>query len=273
MNFNRYKCQEFIEAEVGCTDPTKLSDYKDKILEYELSSHKLNSLKSAIIDDCDSLFYKAIVSFLEAIYGVVNGHSSWAIVKLYYSTFYSIRCKLLIEEYAPVKDGKGNIYFLKCKNNEKPAKVPGKERGDHKVTLKAFSHFMSEHKLLTNTVDGEGFTVFNWMMDYRELVNYRVNSFIEPEFGYNIIPVFSNPNDLESKLLRYICDENFTYCFLSSDCILATPLVLLVNNYREMKMFPDGFSFSPERKNVIKNVVEKIGFNPTGFFMNEFDLN
>ena len=66
------------------------------------------------------------------------------------------------------------------------------------MTIKAFSHFLS-HTLLTNTVDGEGVGVFHWMMDYRELVNYRVDTFIEPEFGYDVIPSFSNPDELELK--------------------------------------------------------------------------
>ncbi|OEE17295.1 hypothetical protein OAY_10635 [Vibrio cyclitrophicus ZF205] len=271
MNFNRYRCQEFIESEVGCTDPTELALYKDQILAYELPLTKVDELRESIRVDSESLFYKAMLSFLEAIYGIVNNHSSWAIVKLYYSAFYSLRCKLLISGYAPVKNGKGSIFFLKCGVDEKPSKVPGKERGDHKVTIKAFSHFLS-HTLLTNTVDGNGVSVFNWMMDYRELVNYRVDTFIEPEFGYDVIPSFSDPDDLEVKLANYIGDENLTYCFLSSHCILATPFVLLCEAYKDMEKAGDDFSISDERKLVLKNIVDKIGLSDTGFVSKTFDL-
>lgn len=260
MNFERYQCQEFIEAELGCASPELLSQFKAQIDDYKLPQEKVNTLNSASVNDSVDIFYKSSVTFLEALFGMKRNHSSWSIVKLYYSIFYSLRAYLLVNGYAPFKNGKGGIYFIKVENGARLIKKSTKNvKGDHKVTIKAFSDFFDGHKLNTNKID-EG-TIFDWAMSCRELVNYRNASFIEPDYGYEAMPTIGTScNDIDSLLKQYISSPYYSYCFDKKNSLLSTAIVLLhelVVLYRSK-----GVKFlSLERSKVLKQVIKKAGLS------------
>ncbi|EFT9362512.1 hypothetical protein ACMX0H_000098 [Salmonella enterica subsp. diarizonae] len=275
MNFKRYLCQEFIESEVGCSDPTQLHQYKDRIDSLQLSTDKLSDLNNAIRTDSVDVFYKASVSFLESLFSLRRGHSSWAIIKLYYSIFYSLRAFLLLKGYAIFKNGKGEIYFLECIENATPVRISTKKiKGDHKTTIKAFAELCKSHKLNTNTVDS--ISVFEWAVQCRELVNYRSSSFIEPDYGYEAVPEnLRDINRLEGLLASYINDPYYTYCFIEEHSLLATASVLineLIDIFRK-----DRVSFlTPERNVVLKTIIKKSGLMNVsllqGLFSNNADI-
>ncbi|WP_336996970.1 hypothetical protein [Leclercia sp. M50] len=258
MNFKRYLCQVFIEAEVGCSDPTQLHQYKDRIDSIQLSASKLSDLSDAIRDDSINVFYKASVSFLEALFSLRRGHSSWAIIKLYYSIFYSLRAFLLLEGYAIFKNGKGEIYYLECMENAVPMRIStNRVKGDHKTTIKAFAELCRTHKLHTNTINS--ISVFEWAVQCRELVNYRSSSFIEPDYGYEAVPEdLRDINRLEGLLVSYINDTYYTYCFIEEHSLLATASVLineLVDTFRK-----GGVELlTYERHVVLKAIIKKSG--------------
>ncbi|EMG7886145.1 hypothetical protein V5L11_004220 [Enterobacter hormaechei] len=259
MNFKRYLCQEFIEAEVGCSDPAQLHQYKDRIESLQLPANKLSDLQNAIRADSIDVFYKASLSFLESLFSLRRGHSSWAIIKLYYSIFYSLRAFLLLEGYAIFKNGKGEIYFLECLEHAAPVRMStNKVKGDHKTTIKAFTELCKSHKLHTNTIDS--ISVLEWAVQCRELVNYRSSSFIEPDYGYEAVPEsLRDISRLEGLLVSYINDPYYTYCFIEEHSLLATASVLineLVDNFRKV-----GIAFlTPERHVVLKSIIKKSGF-------------
>ncbi|MDN2607100.1 hypothetical protein OB917_29060, partial [Klebsiella variicola] len=101
--------------EMTCLFAPSLGQYKDRIDSIQLSASKLSDLKNAIRTDSTDVFYKASVSFLESLYSLRRGHSSWAIIKLYYSIFYSLRAFLLLEGYSIFKNGKGDIFFFRVR--------------------------------------------------------------------------------------------------------------------------------------------------------------
>ncbi|HDH0408311.1 TPA: hypothetical protein PIO36_004443 [Klebsiella pneumoniae] len=275
MNFKRYLCQEFIEAEVGCSDPTQLGQYKDRIDSIQLSASKLSDLKNAIRSDSTDVFYKASVSFLESLYSLRRGHSSWAIIKLYYSIFYSLRAFLLLEGYAIFKNGKGEIFFLECVENAVPIRISTKRiKGDHKTTIKAFADLCKSHKLNTNTI--YSLSVFEWAIQCRELVNYRSSSFIEPDYGYEAVPEdLRDLNRLEGLLASYINDPYYTYCFVEEHSLLATASVLmneLVDMFRNK-----GVAFLTNERHVfLKAIIKKSGLMNMsvlqGLFLNDADI-
>lgn len=270
MNFNRYLCQEFIEAEVGCTDPSQLHLFKEKICNYRLMQGKISFLNDAVIGDACDVFYKSSLSFLEALFSLKRGHSSWAIIKLYYSIFYALRTHLLLGGYAPIKNGKGEFYIIKCEVNSSPLRISTKTvKGDHKTTIKAFIEFYPNHKLNTNLIDS--MNIFEWAMQCRELVNYRSSSFIEPDFGYNAIP--STLNDIthfDHLLTQYINDEFYTYCFDREHSLLSTVSVLIFEAITLFREREQPF-LTFERQSVLKQLIKKSGLSNIVTLINLFN--
>ncbi|MGQ6014370.1 hypothetical protein ACUNG1_10180 [Serratia sp. IR-2025] len=260
MNSNRFECQKFIESELGCSDPALLKNFKDAFLAYSLPQGKVEELKNASKNDAKDLFYKSTLSYLEATYGIINNHSSWAIVKLYYSIFYSLRVILLLSNYAIFKSGSGDIFSLKIEENETPQKIStGSIRGDHKCTIKAFKEIFGDSEILnTNTIDDKN--IFDWIMSYRELVNYRINSFTEPDFGYSVLPkLVSDPVHYDALTSNYISNQLYVYCFDPDHSIYATPLVLLNKAIEKFSDLGVHGLFNSKRFAVVSNIIESMG--------------
>lgn len=260
MNFDKYKCQEFIENSIKHTDPAAL---KAAIESYQLTQAHLEKLKELSVHDASSLFYKALLSFMEATYAILNNHSSWSIVKLYYSVFYSLRAVLFLSDHIFFKDGMGNIYTLELKEGSIPKRVnTGKVRGDHKCTIKAYKTIYKDKDILnTNNIDGKN--VFQWIMEYRELVNYRVSSFIEPDYGYNVIPQLKKDPDFFDALIdKYLGDEYLAFCFDTDSSIYATPIVLLSKSRDLIRAIDQTLQpLSAERVIVIDRLMKGMGLS------------
>lgn len=228
MNFERYQCQQFLESEIGCSDYKILRNYKELFAEYKLTLSSATTFKLKAKADAKDLYYKALMTFLEATHGMKVGQSSWPIVKLYYSLFYSLRVFLYSSDYVILKNGTREVYGLKLLTGEGPIKINASGiSGDHKTTIKYFVDVFSHtEKINTNAIDG--IHVFNWIMDYRELVNYRINSFIEPEFGYEVLPdIFKSNLTYDEFVGRYLDEPNIAYCFLKDHSIYATPMLFI----------------------------------------------
>jgi hypothetical protein len=258
MNFERYKCQEFMENAIPHADAKA---FKDAVCIYNLNQEHLEQLKELSIHDAKSLFYKAVLSFMEATYAILNNHSSWAIVKLYYSVFYSLRVITFLSDHIFFKDGLGNIYTMELRIGEKPKKINNSNvRGDHKCTIKAYKEIHQDSDIL-NTNNIEGKNVFQWMMEYRELVNYKVSSFIEPDYGYDVIPKLKKDSTFFNELInKYLQDDYLVFCFDKNNSIYATPIVLLSKSRALMKIKNNSLDPLPEGKSkVIDNIVAGMG--------------
>ena len=256
MNFDRFQCQKFIESELNCTDHEKLSDFKESFLAYTLTNDKLNIFIEKSKVDAKDLFYKASLSFLEATYGIVKGHTSWAIVKLYYSIFYTIRVILISSGYVVLKNGTSEIFYLKLMEGEKPKKISNsKNKGDHKATIRAYK-VLFENSAIINSNSIDDTHVLDWIMKYRELVNYRINSFIEPDYGYDVIPVLpASGAGFDTIVSKYIDHEYKIYCFDKQHSMFATPLVLINDAKNLLVQLCGGDFFSGVRQSVIQNII------------------
>ncbi|MDM5176730.1 HEPN domain-containing protein [Massilia sp. DJPM01] len=153
---SRLRVQSFIEQEVGCSDVEKWKTYNSQFLKYEVNAVNLPALHNLLIEDTEDLYFKAILSLVEAVNAINRGLHSWAVVKLYYSVFYLLRCSFAANGYCFAKSA--GIYTLKLEIGEKPTKRDvGKRdgesiRGDHKTViatyLKEFGHddiFLTNH--------------------------------------------------------------------------------------------------------------------------------
>jgi hypothetical protein len=215
MNFDRFRMQTAIEAELGCVNVDNWKSYLGAFKAYKLTQSKSDLLIPELKKDAADIYFKAIFSLADAINGIHNGRPSWSVVKIYYSIFYFMRCAMATKGYAFLKS-KG-IYTLKMAVDESPVKrdvgkLHGEDvRGDHKTTIATFiSIFQSTDVLQTNTVDGQ--IIYNWLMELRNQVHYRERSFREPVDSYFYSTLFDNTK-IKNQIETYMNDSDYVYCF------------------------------------------------------------
>ncbi|MFG0593626.1 hypothetical protein ACF8OH_03835 [Delftia sp. WSY_9] len=233
MSSKRFKAQILIEQEIGCSDPAQLAVdkvlFKKKIESLQVSDALIVRLEEATASDAADTFFKALLSIVEALDSIARGGHSWAIVKLYYSAFYLLRCRMAGFNHVFFKCA-GNIYSVELVKNSTPVlrskgKFRGSDiRGDHKTIIATYvNNFAPNDILLSNTI--EQISVFEWMMSAREEINYRSPDFVEPLLGHFDKALFSSEG-LAYWVNKYLRDPTLVHCFLRDHCCLATPLVL-----------------------------------------------
>ena len=166
MSFNRYRVQSAVELDIGCNDLTKWKSYLHKFKDYEVTTTRREKLRVELKKDAADLYFKAIFSL---------GRHSWAVIKVYYSVFFLLRCSLATKNVAFLKNN--GIYTLNLEEGEKPQRrdqgthLGERVSGDHKTTTVTFMSVFSDTDMLTNTVNGKN--VYDWLMELRNQVNYR----------------------------------------------------------------------------------------------------
>lgn len=241
MSSDRFEVQAAIESEIGCDDPSELTAkkglFKQRIEAISLTEQLLKTLERAAASDAANTYFKALLTIVEAFEGIVRGTHSWAVVKLYYSTFYLLRCRMAGMGCVFFKCA-GNIYSVSLHQGATPilrskGKFLGSDiRGDHKTTIATYVTDVGKgDALLTNTIESE--SVFQWMMKARENIHYRSPKFLEPEFGHFEDGLFSEQG-LSYWIDKYLQDSSLVYCFLKEHCSLATSLVLAQATLQEL---------------------------------------
>jgi len=237
INSSRFKLQELVESEIGCIDPDKLSSYKSQFERFAITSQNKVKIVNALTEDAGDIFYKAVWTYAEAVSAISRGHQSWAIVKLYYSMFYFLRCLIAARGLGVVKC-KG-IYTLRADIGSSPIKRDGGKhrgedvRGDHKTTIAIFEKdFGQGDVLLSNKVSNE--FIFDWMMSARERVNYRDATFAEPNFDF-FESTIKDDGGVLKWITTYLNDSPPSFMFLESHCSLAVPTYLLSLVRSELK--------------------------------------
>lgn len=185
-------------------------------------------LSNYLEEDGRSVAYSSLVSVADAIRGVESGFHSWAIVKLYYSLFYTLRSFLCFDGHA--------LFF----SNGKPFKVratggafpePVGTSSSHKAVMQTFASNYSGSLLLSQLI---GFRdPFEWMQLQRETVNYRQAKFVEPD-TLTAFKGIMNARSIRQAISAYIDDS--TLSFDEDHAIMAYPVLAL----NELKRFrPD----------------------------------
>lgn len=240
MSSDRFQVQVEIEKIIGCPNPLQLSSmkahFKSQIVKMSISDSQISSLTPAAKLDASGTFFKALLSIVEAMEGLIRGGHSWAVVKLYYSAFYLLRFKMTAMGHVFFKCA-GTIYSVELKKKAIPierskGKFAGVDvRGDHKTILATYIAHLGTHDiLLTNKIGSK--SVFEWMMSAREDVHYRKPTFSEPLSDLFYSDLFTEAG-LVLWIKNYLNDADVVHCFLEEHCCLATPLVLARNALKE----------------------------------------
>lgn len=228
MSFDRYRVQSAIEIDIGCTDITKWKSYLQKFKDYELTELKRECFHEELKKDASDLYFKGVFSLADAINGLSHGRHSWAVIKVYYSVFFLLRCSLATKNIAFLKNN--GIYTLSLEKGEKPCRrdlgsyMGERVSGDHKTTLVTFMSFFSDTDiLLSNSVNGKN--IYQWLMELRNQVNYRERTFTEPDNKY-FFPSLFDSSKIKEQVEVYLRDNIPVYCFDEDHCALAAPLKL-----------------------------------------------
>lgn len=264
-NSNRYKVQEFIEQIAGCNDLSRWREFKRNVEGIVVDSQMRGDINPLIFQDARGVYFKALVSIIESVEALSRGRCSWAIVKLYYSVFYLVRCLISIRGFAIFKCS--GIYTLRVLEGESPIKRDGVKEsgirisGEHKTILHFYKRNFSSDRVISLSVDG--LNVVDWMMSRRDYVNYRDATFFEPEIvGFSEI-IFSG--GIEERIHNYIEDSDYIYCFDRDHCCLSVPIKMAMQFCKEANQISCGNSLlSEDQRNYIKRALEEIDIRTEG---------
>jgi len=255
MNFDRLRTQITCETLVGCTDLDKWVSYRPAFEGLKLDSNKVSTLRSALWDDAEDLYFKGLLSLSEAIYSVSRHLYSWATVKAYYALFYLLRSSLAVRDTAIVHNR--TIYLFPINVGEMPQKKASKKyRGVHISTIKIYQDLYGHSDILqSNTIDNQN--SYEWLLKRREQVNYQQREFYDPEppdFLQSISEQIDK-NRFDSLISTYVNDKKYIYCFQAEHACLALPIKRLLLTKEEFTKKNHPLSFSGDKEKLVRKLL------------------
>ncbi len=229
MSFERLAFQVWMETTVGCTTPDNWASHRDRLKNFQISPEQKNDAIAATVRDASSLFHKALLTFASAYTDIHANNRAWSVVKLYYSMFYAIRARLLARRHALVRN---KCWYHFDLNDSKPIAHPlnsTRYRNDHEATLHLYEDiFSSSDRLLSNDI--EGIKPFAWMMELRNIANYRAARFADPDFLFDfaIHVQLLNAAALDALIAQNLNDVTDILVFQPEHAWLALPMKQLV---------------------------------------------
>lgn len=248
INFNKPRTQTFFE------DRFNLPEDKEDFIHYELSQDDSLDLKQRLADDAKDFLYNGIISLTESLDAICHQRFSWATVKLYYSVYYLLRSRLAAHGVAIVWCNR--IYRISAEELQSP--VPGKrsQNSTHAGTIMHYEEIFAETDRLLSNMIGDH-TVYQWIKQAREIVNYKNVAFAEPGC-LNIWRLFSGL--AISELVATVLDlqqEEYIKCFQEEYAILGIPLKCLQQTIQEFEIQHMALSFSQARLEHLATIADK----------------
>jgi uncharacterized protein (UPF0332 family) len=210
-----------------------------------LNSSQVDSLLNCLNNDAKSYIYSATVSVGDAILGLRYNRFTWATVKLYYSTFYSLRAFLALDNICIFYHNR-KPYYLEVESGKSPQKASGTT---HKVVLEEFKRLNTNHLLLSQEIDLAN--PLNWLMEKREESNYKNAKFTEPEIPVHFTKIMQS--QIRGAIEAYLTDSDDFYTFDKDHAILAYPLKCIQLVYKKIQL-QEQPSFSIDDMNYLCNL-------------------
>lgn len=233
IDFDRNRVQVSFESFVGVLSTedllSKANDFKTHVLTQQEAEQLSNEIKQDAVD----FFYNGIISFAEGIDSIFAKRFSWATVKLYYSIYYLIRASMASKDIATLRCR--SMFRLKIAAGETLYGTTGKRYNTtHEGTINHYrDQFSVADPLLSNKIGD--YDTYQWMMNAREIVNYRSRSFLEPGC-LDIWEFFSDCVDdgtLVSELASLEADP-YIKCFQEEYAVVAIPIKRIQQTIADM---------------------------------------
>lgn len=203
------------------------SQSRIQICSRALSGAEANSLDAYLSHDAYSYLYSAMISVADAIRGIQARLLTWATVKLYYATFYTVRSILALDRRCVFYVGR-KPYSLEVR----PGCTPTKEKGQtHKVVLEAFRRNCSEPFFMSQPI--EQLNPLDWLMTKREEANYHIAKFSEPQVPAHLDRIVQSGVRLAMK--EYMTPGGDPFVFDPDHAILAYPARIMARGIERNK--------------------------------------
>ncbi len=250
MNFERLSFQSWIESHLNCTNLETWSTYRAALQGIVLHPADIVVAEDLLKRDGTSLLQRAFLSFSGAYEDLGRGNGSWGVVKLYYCLFYSVRSRLLFRKHGLIRNGS---WFHFDFNNSasgsgnSPVRLTGDRfRSDHDTSINLYERiFGGSDRLLSNSVDSV--PPLQWLMDLRNIANYRIANFTDPVFPMDIL-VGGGGVEIESLVQQSINDVDDGLTFQPEFAWLALPMKQLIGAVGDMAACGASMSLSAEKK-------------------------
>ncbi|WP_346857193.1 hypothetical protein [uncultured Draconibacterium sp.] len=237
MSFKRNDLQEYIEYEQGCFDLNQWKTYKPSLINWQISQSNISNIQRCVDSDIQSYYFKALQSIGQALDEIRKQKFAWSIVKLYYSTFYLLRCDILLSGFIMVRCG--GLYYSEIKVGER-LKLYQKNnlRGDHQYTIALANHLYDNgdfsDPILGNKIDGEN--AYLWLLKNRERVNYQMKDFSDPYPDRIISHIYSyfKEENLSRLLDFYASNTDYSVCFTKDHSVLSIPIKKLIDVHKKI---------------------------------------
>lgn len=237
MSFERLAFQSWMEGHLGCRDLNRWESYRQKIEECLITTDSLPVAVNALDRDAASLLHKGLLSFSGACNDLALNNRSWAIVKLYYSLFYTIRARLCSRRHGLVRN-KSWYHFNVNSSGSAAIRLNGRRdryRNDHECALHLYEDiFENSDILIGNQV--EGLPPFAWMMELRNIANYRLARFPDPEFPLDVTAKLGlvDASMLEKIINDNISDSAHILMFQPEHAWIAIPMKQILAGYSDL---------------------------------------
>ncbi len=185
-------------------------------------------LPTAIIDTA----YAAIISYAEAISGLRMGSSSWSVIRLYYSAFYSLKTMMLTRSVISFNAG-GEMLF-----DASTGKFLKGGKSSHHWNWNSFRQTALKHDWF---ISQDSQDAYNELRNHRENVNYT-HSFTDPNLHKCLT---SNHLDITRRFRSYRDDVHFLYTYLTDHLAIAYPTKLIYEV--DLAMSSLDYRLEPER--------------------------
>lgn len=209
--------QEYMEYKVGCSDIGNWSSYKHILQSYKFNYSDVCVLNFLCKEDALSYYMKALVTYVQALMGIKDNNTTWAIVRLYYSMFYLTRCRILLSNNIMVRCSSLHVAELGLGEGFSVFQS-SKVKGDHQLTFKYAEKLQASGAIsdlaLTNKISDD--SVYIWAMKHRERVNYQQRYFSDPVID-DIIKIpkdYIIHGELQKLFELYNKDSTHTFCFV-----------------------------------------------------------
>jgi len=183
-----------------------------------ISHIEASQLELALCSDAAALAQVAMVSLIEGVAGVAMSRYAWAKVKLYYSSFYSIRSMLMMDKFSIFYIGRSPL-LLEARPSESAKKKSG---NSHSVAFDVFRQVFRNDIVLSQQIDG--ICPLRWLDEKRSEISYRTAPYSDPESP----PDFQlSRGKVRLHFQEYCLDNTYLYAFDSSHSMLAYPIMLI----------------------------------------------
>jgi hypothetical protein len=206
---------------------------------YQLNSSTLEQIADNIASDAAEAAFSAAASYAEALQGIKRRSASWSVVKLYYSSFYSVKSFMILDSIIPFHEK--NYYMLDLKANRF---LKGGSSSHHLNWAK-----IQKIKRLTHWCYSQASqAAYEKLRNNREDSNYRL-AFPDPS-----IPECIGRDDvlITRRIRDYRNDSDFFYTYLNEHLTLAYPTKLIFNLSQELQSRK--IEFNEEKKKHLRSL-------------------